>query len=154
MDIPPSRYTKINWNDFLITIIKKSRKDQESCAWIFVDIKNDEWNIIEVKNVGLTGQSKRHTFAPDKKDFAKAKRLARKNGWTRIGCVHTHVVNNDEEAEYQMRPSEADLKYARKFNDIIRGIVVVKFDWHKNGIIYGMIWLDQYGTILMREIYE
>ena len=154
MEIPPSRYTKIIWNDFLINIIKKSRKDQESCAWIFVDIKNDEWNIIEVKNVGLNGESIRHTFAPNKKDFAKAKRLARKNGWTRIGCVHTHVVNNDEEAEYQMRPSESDLKYAKKFNDVIRGIFVIKFDWHKTGKIYGIIWLDQYGTILMRTIYE
>jgi len=154
MEIPPSKLTIINWNGFLETIIKKKRINQESCAWIFVDMENDEWNIIEIKNVGLKGVNKRYSFAPDKKDFAKAKRLAKKNEWTRIGCIHTHVVENKREAYYQMRPSEADIKYAKKFNDIIRGIIVVQFDDpKKEGKIYGMIWLDQYGTILEREIY-
>ena len=110
MEIPPSDSTIINWNGFLETIIQRSREKQESCAWIFVDMKTDIWNILEVKNVGLKDMTVRHSFAPDKKEFMKAKRKAKKNGWTRIGCIHTHVVVTETEAEYQFRPSDLDLK--------------------------------------------
>lgn len=154
MEIPPSDSTVINWNGFLETIVKRSRQFQESCAWIFVDMKNDVWNILEVKNVGLKDKPIAHSFAPNKKEFAKAKRLAKKNGWTRIGCVHTHIVVTKNEAEYQLRPSEADLKYARKFNDIIRGIIVVQFTNSRiEGKIYGIIWTDQYGNMMRKELY-
>ena len=154
MEIPPSDSTIIKWNGFLETIIKPSRKLQESCAWIFVDMKTDIWNILEVKNVGLKDMPIRHSFAPDKKEFMKAKRIAKKNGWTRIGCIHTHVVVTETESEYQLRPSDPDLKYARKYNDIVRGIIVVQFTNSKTkGKIYGMIWTDQYGNILWKKRY-
>ena len=154
MNIPPSDSTIIKWNGFLETIIKRSRELQESCAWIFVDMKTDTWNVLEVKNIGLKDMTIRHSFAPDKKEFTKIKRIAKKNKWTRIGCVHTHVVNTKNEAEYQFRPSEPDLKYARKYNDIVRGIIVVQFINSKiKGKIYGMLWTDQYGNILWKEKY-
>lgn len=155
MEIPKFNSPRIEWNGFLETIVKRSREKQESCAWIFADMKKDIWNIMEVENIGLKNKSIEHTFAPDKKDFARVKRLARKNRWTRVGNIHTHVVRTKREALYQLRPSEADLKYARKYNDIIRGIIVVQFTNSQiKGKIYGIIWIDQYGVILGRELFE
>jgi len=148
----------INWSGFLDRIIKPSRSKQESCAWIFADIKTDTWNILEVKNVGLKGRSVRHSFAPDKKEFAKIKRLIRKEKLTKIGCVHTHVVvgEYDEEfLDYQFHPSDPDLSYARRYGDIVRAVIVVYYPSHKNkGQIYGIIWFDQYGTTLERKVFE
>lgn len=150
----------INWNGFLDVIISPSRAKQESCAWIFADIQNDVWNIWEVKNIGLRNHSLVGSFAPDKKEFAKTKRLARKCELTRIENVHTHVVvgnnrnkwDNSDLLENQLRPSEMDLAYARKFNDVVRGIIVVWFkDYRSKGQIYGIVWHDQYSNILKRE---
>ncbi len=154
MEIPPLDSTIINWNGFLETIRQPSRAKQESCAWIFVDMKTGIWNILKVKNIGLKDMSIRHSFAPDKKDFAKIKRIAKKNKWTRIGCVHTHVVTDVTHAglEHQMQPSEPDIKYAKKYNDIVRIIIVVGFLGKTlKGRIYGIIWFDQYGNILKRK---
>lgn len=155
MKIPQLNSPRIRWNGFLENIVKRSRELQESCAWIFVDMKNDIWNVMEVKNIGLKGKPIEHTFAPEKKDFARVKRIARKNRWTRIGNIHTHVVKTRREAYYQLRPSDADLKYARRYNDVVRGIIVVQFtnDLIK-GKIYGIIWIDQYGAIMGRELFD
>jgi len=141
----------ILWHKFLEDIVNPERANQESCAWIFADLVQHVWHVIEVKNVGLKGKSIAHSFAPDKKDFARIKRKARKYGLTKIGCVHTHVVigNNPFEIENQSRPSKPDIKYAKKFNDIVRAIVVVQFFLRGDkGIIRKIIWFDQYGNIL------
>lgn len=154
MEIPKN----INWSGFLDRIIKPSRAKQESCAWIFADIENNIWNVLEVGNVGLKNKSIVRSFAPDKKEFTKVKKLARECKLTKLGNVHTHVVVENEydhidgELENQLRPSEMDLKYARRFNDIIRGVIVVWFkDYKSKGMIYGIVWHDQYGNVLKRE---
>lgn len=147
----------VDWNGFLENIVSPSRSSQESCAWIFAEIKRDIWHVLEVKNVGLKGRLTKDTFAPDKKEFAKIKRYARKKKWTRIGNVHTHVVCGEDcedksLLDYQLYPSDPDLSWARRFNDIVRAVVVVMFpDRRKRGRIYGICWFDQYGNILMRE---
>lgn len=141
----------ILWHHFLEDIVEPDRINRESCAWIFADLVQDVWHVIEVVNVGLKGMSIRHTFAPDKKDFARIKRKARKYKLTRIGNVHTHVVvgTDEEEIKYQLYPSEADLKYARKFNDIVRAVIVVQYPKRgEKGIIRGIVWFDQYGNDL------
>jgi len=147
----------ILWHGFLDNILEPERANQESCAWIFADLIADVWHVLEVKNVGLkhlgdTVEKRiRHSFAPDKNSFAKAKRWARKQGLTRIGCVHTHVVHGSSkrEIEYQLNPSEADLKYARKYGDIVRAVIVVSYPTRGGkGILSGIIWFDQYGNDL------
>lgn len=138
----------ILWHHFLEDIVKPERANQESCAWIFADLVQHVWHVVEVKNVGLKGKSIARSFAPDKKDFARVKRKARKYGLTKIGCVHTHVVYDEREVRNQSRPSEADIKYAKKFNDVVRAIIVVKYDNNYNGEIRNIIWFDQYGRIL------
>lgn len=159
----------IYWNNFLETITQHSRSKQESCAWIFAEIHqypnryDDIWYVFEVKNDGLKyfGETReeamRYSFRPNKKDFEKVKRKARKLKLTRIGNVHTHVVigNDIEELEYQLNPSETDLLYARKFNDIIRAVIVVHFpDPEKKGILFGIAWFDQYGKILRKRKFQ
>jgi len=154
MQIPPSISTIINWNGFLKNITEPQKARQESCAWIFADIKNDTWNILEVKNIGLKRESIKTSFAPDKKDFLRVKKIARENKWTRIGNVHTHIVigRSKSEIHYQSFPSDPDLIYARRFNDIIRAIIVVQFkDINKKGKIRTILWFDQYGNILQKE---
>jgi len=106
--------------------------------------------------VGLKGGSTATSFAPDKKDFARIKRKARSQKLTRIGNVHTHVVIgsydcciDEKEIKNQLRPSDTDLKYARKFNDIIRAVIVVYYPRvGEKGKIRGIIWFDQYGSKL------
>jgi len=49
MEIP----THIEWNGFPRAIVKPDRNNQESCAWIFADIKTNTWKVFEVTNVGL-----------------------------------------------------------------------------------------------------
>jgi len=152
---------EIDWGDFLDNIVDPSRSGQESCAWIFIDVDEYKWHVLEVTNVGLKDQGEtrseriEHSFAPDKNDFARVKRIAKKNGWTKFGCIHTHVVisSNINRVKYQMQPSDADLKYARKFNDIVRGIIVVQFvNRRKKGKIYGYVWFDQFGKILEKWV--
>jgi len=144
---------KIEWNGFLEKVTKKSRIKQESCAWIFSEnpfSSDDTWHVFEVKNIGLKDYGADFSFAPDKNDFQRIKKLARKMKLTRIGNIHTHNVIglNMREVDAQREPSDLDLKYARRYNDIIRGIIVVVFPNKKeNGKIHDIIWHDQYGHI-------
>ena len=147
-------YRDMNWGDFLNHILDPSKANQESCAWIFVEMTTNTWNVLEVKNVGLKGRNIENSFAPDRKEFAKVKRYAKKHKLTKIGNVHTHTAKNLSEAEYQLHPSKIDLKCAQRNNNIIRGIIVTVFPDNKTrGYIYGMIWHDQYGKVLHKERY-
>lgn len=150
----------ILWHHFLDDIVEPERAYQESCAWIFVDLVQHVWHVIEVKNIGLKYHGDtieeriRSSFAPDPKDFARIKRKARKYKLTKIGCVHTHVIRGNDETEvrYQSRPSEADIKYAKRFNDIVRAVIVVQYpDCKERGVIRDIVWFDQYGNILGKD---
>jgi hypothetical protein len=151
---------KIDWHGFLAEVVAESRKGQESCAWLFAEkpfCMDDIIHVVEVTNVGLKshGNDVRNTFAPDKKEFARVKQMAKKSQYTKIGNVHTHVViGTDLEAiKAQREPSEEDLKFARRFNDVIRGIIVVVFPADTlPGQIDSIVWHDQYGQKLELEL--
>jgi hypothetical protein len=151
---------RIDWHGFLDIIVLPERSKQESCAWLFSEkplSPLDLVHVVEVTNIGLKSQSNdvTSTFAPDPKEFAKVKQSARKAGYTRIGNVHTHLVygNNKAELEAQRGPSDTDLSFAKRFNDIIRGIIVVVFpDPRKAGVIDSVIWHDQYGQKLDLDV--
>jgi len=150
---------RIEWHGFLDEVVKLERATQESCAWIFSEkpfCGDDVLHVVEVKNVGIKGDPK-FSFAPDPKEFAKIKAMAKKSQYTRIGNVHTHNAFTDEQAVEQMKPSDIDLKYARRFNDVIRSIIVVRFHAKDSavgqpGVIQGIVWHDQYGNILDLEV--
>lgn len=84
------------------------------------------WYVFPVKNVS---EDKRNSWKPDKDDMQRVKNKAKKLGLIKIGNVHTHPYpNHDWEGstvEDNMRPSNADLKFAQKFNDLVRIIWVV-----------------------------
>jgi len=150
---------KIEWNGFLQEVVKPERSKRESCAWIFSShpfCDDDVWYITDVRNVGLKDKGVQYSFAPDKKDFHRVKREATSVKLTRIGNVHTHnIISHDakgldgKELMFQSVPSDTDLKYARRFNDAIRGIIIVYFPSEVEfGAICNIVWHDQYGTSL------
>lgn len=136
-----------SWEAFLESV-KQPHTYEESCAWLFSSkpfCSDDVVHVFPVKNVGAKG-----TFHPDKKDLARVKRLARKQRLTNIGNVHTHVIEPSMStvAEF-IEPSEEDLKFAKRWNNVVRGIVTVVFD--KDGYpgrIFAVVWHDQHGKIL------
>jgi len=155
---------RIDWHGFLDEIVQPERSKQESCAWLFSEkplSPTDVVHVVEVKNIGLKSQGNdtTSTFAPDTKEFAKVKQQAKKAGYTRIGNVHTHLVHghskNELEARtrFQREPSETDLSFARRFNDIIRGIIIIVFSEEgKPGVIDSVVWHDQYGQKLDLDV--
>jgi hypothetical protein len=107
------------------------------------------------------------SFAPDKKDFQRVKRIAKDRKLTRVGNVHTHVItpllfSQIRNASTELRqsdigefcyPSPEDLKYARRFNDIIRCIITVLFISEKaEGQITAEVWHDQFGNVLKEKL--
>lgn len=153
---------RIDWHGFLDIIVLPERSKQESCAWLFSESPFspfDTVHAVEVKNVGLKSHEYdlNTSFAPDKKDFAKVKKAAKESKYTRLGNVHTHVVVGTDpkgnvdmaKIELQRGPSEDDLKFARKFNDVIRGVIVVVFNKPgETGVIDSVVWHDQFGKEL------
>lgn len=148
---------------------------EESCAWLYIDSPFDEGHTIyiyPVKNVGLPGRSPRDTFAPDKKDFQRVKKETTKRCLTKIGNIHTHLILPQDLARnlshakklgllgswnllqslwmdgYAL-PSGTDLKFASKFNDVIRGIITVMYaDDNSQGVVARIVFHDKYGKIL------
>jgi proteasome lid subunit RPN8/RPN11 len=130
---------KITWNGFLEECMKAY--PNEICGPLFSKkpySKEEEWTVYQVKNIR---ENKTVGWRWDKKDLVKVKKLAIKEGLTLIGNVHNHPVNgNKREIDFQMAPSKEDLKFARKYNDIIRIIIV-------NGkeVIHGIYCHDKFG---------
>jgi hypothetical protein len=152
---------KIDWHGFLDEVVKPERSKQESCAWMFSEkpfSPDDVVHVVEVTNVGLkkAGNDISRTFAPDKKEFQKIKLEARRAGYTRIGNIHTHVVLGARDAKAiaaERGPSDTDLTYARRFNDVVRAVIVVVYaEEGKPGVIDGVFWHDQYGQKLDLEV--
>ena len=145
-----------SWNNFLSSITKPNTYD-ESCAWLFWDkpfCADHKVYVFPVHNVGLKGESAQVSFQPERREFQKVKETTKKLKLTKIGNVHTHVLTiADLPISAECYPSETDLKYAQKFNDIIRGIVTVFFP--KRGAIgqvVGIVWHNKYGRILKEDI--
>ena len=130
----------------------------ESCAFLFADkpfSEQEDWHVFPIKNISETPTE---SWIPDKKEMLKVKAKAKKLKLTKIGNIHSHPIHQgdcisleDLIQEYK-QPSNVDLKFARKFNDTIRGIIVVGKD-----AIYEQHFHDQYGNtveLLTEELRE
>jgi len=138
----------INWNNFLKICCENY--PNESCALLFAKIPFrmvEEWYVFPVDNVS---ENKTKRWIPDKKQMQQVKRLAKKQGLTKIGNIHSHPIpinyneifgTLEEAIDHANSPSDLDLKYAQRFNDIIRGILVVD-----NKAVYAHCFHDQYGN--------
>lgn len=115
---------KIDWNNFLRIAVDEFPK--EACGFLFSKKPYDseeEWVVFPVKNVSETPNEE---WIPDKTQMSRIKSNANKLRLVLIGNVHTHPYNKEYgDYDVQVQPSEEDLKFARKHNDIVRIILCV-----------------------------
>ena len=114
---------KIVWNNFLN--IAKREFPKEACALLFSSkpySKDEKWIVAPLRNVAKEPEN---NWYPDRFEVLEKKKAANKLELTRIGNIHSHTALNKKEIKLQSGPSKVDLTYARRFNDVIRGIVVV-----------------------------
>lgn len=140
----------IDWNDFLKICCENY--PNESCALLFAKIPFrivESWYVFPVDNIS---KNKTREWIPDKKQMQIAKRKAKKLGLTRIGNIHSHPIpinykeifgNKEKAINHADSPSDMDLKYAQRFNDIVRGILVVD-----DKAVYAHCFHDQFGKQL------
>ena len=137
---------EIEFNGFLKHAIKQYPK--EACAFLysFKPYSSEErWIAWIVENIS---EDPRHSWIPNKKDVAKLRRWANEMGYVKIGNIHTHCLHG-EKVKDMFEPSEIDLKFARKFNDIIRGIVVCD-----KISIFGVAFHDKFGNDIDIKVEE
>lgn len=119
---------KITWNNFLKIAVQNYPK--ESCGFLFSRLpysSEEELVVFPVKNISITPTQE---WIPEPNEMAKVKAKARRLGLVKIGNVHTHpfggiLAEHNTDLEQLMQPSDKDLKFAQKFNDILRIIIVV-----------------------------
>ena len=137
---------EIHWNGFIKQCCKNY--PNESCAFLFAKKPfniNEEWFVFPIDNVA---KDKNIQWQPDIKQLRKTKKKAKELKLICIGNIHSHPLpdvfptreENIDDAKY---PSKDDLKYAQKFNDIIRGILVVD-----NEAVYAHTFHDMFGNII------
>jgi len=130
----------IHWNGFFQHAWIKYPK--EVCGFLFTNkpySEDEEWYVYKVKNVS---KDPTMSWIPDRTQMLKVKQFATKKKLTKLGNIHSHCVMHSLQIEInqQSKPSDTDLKYARKFNDIVRGIIVVNAKQLLNVIFH-----DKYG---------
>jgi len=133
---------KIHFNGFLKKAVEEYPK--EVCAFLFSKkpySNEEEWFCFPVLNIDPHPEE---GWMPDKKETQKIKQEARKKGLVKIGNIHTHpIIKGEEFHEDYFLPSERDLTFAKKYGDIIRGIIVVD-----SKAIYGIKFHDMFGNKL------
>ena len=96
----------------------------EVCGFLFSSgpySLDEEWYFFPVSNDSMDPENE---WIPNRKDMLAVKAKAMKMGLTKIGNIHSHPFHGLWD-ETHFLPSAKDLTFARRFNDIIRGIVVV-----------------------------
>jgi len=136
---------KISWNNFLGMCRKEYPK--EACGVLYSDkpySDEESWIIFPITNVD---QNPEEGWYFDSKELQKIKNQAKKRKLVRIGNVHTHCILEGEKfSEEFFEPSDTDLKFAQKYRDVVRGIVVLD-----DKEIKGMKFHDMFGN--MSRIY-
>ena len=117
----------------------------EACGFIFSHKPygpEEEWHVFPVKNISETSEI---AWDPDKKELQRVKKQALKSELTLIGNIHSHPYHGHKFNNIGdlLLPSKTDLKFARKYNDIIRGILVVS-----KTKVYGIKFHDKFGNII------
>ena len=131
---------EINFNGFLKKAIEEYPK--EVCAFLFSKkpySNEEEWFCFPVSNIDPHPEE---GWMPDEKEMSKIKKEAKERGLVKIGNIHTHpVIKGDVFHEEYFEPSERDLKFAKKYRDVVRGIMVVDSE-----TIYGIKFHDMFGN--------
>ena len=136
---------KINFNGFLEKAMKEYPK--EACAFLFSKkpySNEEEWFCFPVKNIA---ENPEEAWIPDRKEMLKVKARAIKMGLVKIGNVHTHPYHkewkpyNKDTMKEIIQPSDLDLSFARRFNDVVRIIICLD-----NKSIYNSYVHDKFGN--------
>ena len=146
---------KINWNGFLKHAVEEYPK--EVCAFMFSSklySENEQWFVFKIKNIA---DDPINAWIPDKKEMLKVKAKATKLGLVKIGNVHSHPFQKDWKnvddfmsvVDEIIKPSDKDLHFARKFNDIVRIIVCVD-----DKSAYGAYVHDKFGNKIDVDLLE
>ena len=146
---------KIHWNGFLKHATQEYPK--EACGFLFSKMpysEHEEWFVYQVKNIA---DNPEEAWIPDRKEMLKVKAKATKLGMVKIGNVHTHPFQKDWKnvddfmtvVDEIIKPSEKDLHFARKFNDVVRIIVCVDDKY-----AYGTYIHDKFGNKLEIKLEE
>ena len=132
---------KVHFHGFLKHAM--SVQPEEACGFLFSDkpySPQEEWHVFAVRNISAKPIE---GWIPDKKEMLRVKARAIKMGLPKIGNIPTHPFHPHDDIENIPNPSELDLRYARRFNDIIRGIIVID---GKTKTIFGIKFHDKFGN--------
>jgi len=140
----------IKWNGYLSRAIKSYK--EEVAGFIFSDkpySKDEKWIVYPCSN---KSENPSIEWVTDGKEIQKIKTKAKTLKLTRIGNIHTHPLQENEALTVELithilTPSDKDLAYAQKFNDIIRGIMVCT----KKEVI-GLHFHDKFGRTVLMQI--
>jgi hypothetical protein len=109
----------------------------EQAAWVYTEhpyMSDELWHIIPLKTIGadFDNDGFDEGWKPDIQDKNRVTRLAKKEKWAKLGTIHTHPLGDEwaahdfcDSTETAWAPSEMDLKYAQRFRDIVRMILVL-----------------------------
>lgn len=140
----------IEWNNFIK--ICCDNYPNESCSILYAKSpfqKIEDWFVFPIDNIA---KNKKNHWQYDKKQLQHVKGRAKKLGLTRIGNIHSHPIPKnyyelfgslEKAINHASPPSDDDLKYAKRYNDIVRGILVVD-----DKAIYAHCFHDQFGNVL------
>ena len=84
--------------------------------------KEEEWYLFPIVN---TSEHPSDSWTTTSKEISRVRKEAHKLGLTKLGNIHTHPHWEGHDIEDEKLPSESDLAYAKKYNDIVGGIWVI-----------------------------
>lgn len=134
---------RINFNGFLKIAVEGYLN--EVCGMLYsknLYSDKEEWVVFPCANIS---ENPTNEWIPDSKELIKIKKKADSLGLIKIGNIHTHPYDGDEDLDklnHYVQPSEKDLYYAKKFRDLVRIILLVK----KDGGIMNSFIHDKYGN--------
>jgi len=129
----------IGLDEFLTHAV--NRFPREVCGFLFSDkpfADDEKWFVFKVNNIA---EDPENAWIPDRKDMLRVKKKAIDAGLTKIGNIHSHPIHNSNDIDDFIQPSPVDLKFARRFNDVIRGIVGVGYNK-----IYDILFHNKFGV--------
>lgn len=152
----------IHWNGFLNDAVQPDGARAEICGFLYSlhpFSSSDQWYVKRVGNRkdvgGFTPE-----WAPNKADMARVKKEAKQIQVTKIGNIHTHPHSplsmkhgyGNEDGRLAM-PSDTDLRFARRFNDLLRIIVAVNYPKMGSvGQVTDIVLHDQFGQLYSIEL--
>ena len=143
---------KINWNGFIEKCIKA--QPNELVADIFTNApyqKDEIWEIIQLKSKCTITKVKKHTeykqgVYEDMSDYNRLKKD--KTGWTKIGNIHSHPLDEDYSVNEGNKMSDIDLKSAQEEYEIISGIVYFMKEENEPRVLF----FDMFGKKLKIDL--